>query len=121
MATVRPTASEARRADADHSAHQYKAVRRKADGTVGLAATTDQVAGVISVPGEASGRLTHYHTAGESKIRVLGAVAPGDKLKISATPGVATKAAAGEDFFGEVLDVAPDGAVAPFVFDRGTL
>jgi hypothetical protein len=120
MATVKPVQKDAGPSASDLTPAQWHACKRTPAG-IALADSTTSVAGVIEYPGFKAGATTTYHTLGRSKVKVLVAVVAGDKAKISATPGVATKAAAGDEFFGVFAEDGPAGAIVPLDLDRGTL
>lgn len=118
MATVKPEQKDAGPSAGDLTTHQWHACKRTPTG-IDVADTTESVAGVIEYPGFKAGSTTTYHTLGRSKIKTLVAVVAGDFAKISATPGIATKAAAGDAYFGVFAEAGPAGAIVPLDLDRG--
>lgn len=118
MSTVKPIQKDAGPSTADLTASQWYACKRTPAG-IAVADSTESVAGIIEYPGFKVGTTTTYHTLGRSKVKTLVAVVAGDLAKISATPGVATKAAAGDAYFGIFADAGPAGSIVPIDLDRG--
>ena len=118
MATVKPEQKDAGPSASDLTASQWCACRRS-DAGIALATTTAEVAGVIEYPGFKAGTTTTYHTLGRSKVKVSTPVKAGDRAKIGVTPGVATKALPGDEYFGVFAENGPAGAIVPIDLDRG--
>ena len=90
------------------------------DQKIDVAQTGDRVEGVIEYPGNKLDAPTTIITMGRIKIKAGEALQAGDKIK-AGVDGVAMKAAAGEAYFGSVLEAGVAGAIVPFEFDRGSL
>lgn len=132
MATIKPTNSHAGPSARDLTSYQWRAAKfsgkassgdsakAETDQAIDVAQAGDRVEGVIFYPGNRAGDRTTIHTEGRLKVMVGEAVVAGDKLKAGAD-GVGMKAAAGEEYFGSVIEAGTAGSIVPFDFDRGRL
>ena len=122
MSTVKPIQKDVGPAALDLTSKQWYACKRTTTNqvpSIDVADTTESVAGIIELPGHTAGISTTYHTLGRSKVKVAVAVVSGDFGKIGATPGVATKAIAGDSYFCVFAEAGAVGAIVACDLVRG--
>ena len=114
------TAYQWRAAKLNGSASSNDTAVQEYDQKIDVAQPGDRVEGIIEYPGNRVDAPTTIITMGRIKIKAGEALKAGDKLK-AGVAGVGMKAAAGEEYFGTVLEAGVAGAIVPFEFDRGTV
>ena len=131
MATIKPQSSHAGPSARDLTPYQWRAAKLvgsassgdsakvETDQKIDVAGAGDHVSGVIFYPGDKPGARTVIHTSGRLKIKLGFGGKANDRIKPGAD-GVALLAGPGEAYFGTLVEAAPSGAVAPFLFDHGT-
>ncbi|MVN86900.1 hypothetical protein GO986_08995 [Deinococcus sp. HMF7620] len=132
MSTIKPTGSHAGPSARDLTNFQWRAAKLvgnvssgdsskvEKEQTIDVAGAGDHVAGIIFYPGDKAGVRTTIHTGGRLKVKLGFAGKAGDRIK-SGADGVALLAAAGQAYFGTLVEGGPSGAIAPFEFDHGTV